>query len=129
VHGDFKNGFGILVYFDRNIANLIVLKIDVWVLLPAATTTLFGCEFDAMRFLAVQKELNISVKAFVTATFLALVQLCLCMAPMMLPPVATGCECLVAKLALEWPLTGVHSLMNLEVRLVTEFLPADTLTS
>ena len=69
------------------------------------------------------------MEAFFTTMMFTLVQLGLRMAPMMLTPVTTRCECLVAELALERPLAGVYSLVNLEVRLVSELLSADVLIS
>lgn len=93
------------------------------VLLLAATANLFGLKLHPMDLDGVLHELNVSVEALGAALHLALIQLCLRVPSVMLTPISTGSKRLVAEFAFKWLLTGVHSLMHLEIGLVQE-LPA-----
>ena len=75
------------------------------------------------------KELSISVKALIAVGLLAFIKLCLSVTSVMLASVSARCEGSLAKLTLEWSLSGVHPFMNLKVRLVEELLATDALSA
>ena len=110
-----------LDHVDGHITYFFIIEIDVFVLLFSTTAQFLWLHLFAMAPLAVVKKLGVSMETLPTLGLSALVQLCLRMSPVVLASVATWGEGTVTKLALEWPLTRVHSLMDLEVWLIQEF--------
>lgn len=110
----------------RNVADIGVTKVDVWVLLLATTACLFRLDVDVVGSLAVLKQLSISVEALVTIVLFALVELGLRVSSVVLSSVTARSESSIAKLTLERSLASMHPFMHLEIGLVSEFFSTHT---
>ena len=56
--------------------------------------------------------------AILATMVVAFIESSLRVSPLVLSPITTGSEGLVAELAFKWSFSGVHALVNLKVRLV-----------
>ena len=113
---------------DGLVAELVGIGIDILVLGPAPVPRL-GLQLLPMRPESMRHQLLVPVVARIAAFVLALVHLLLCVPPVMLPPIATRIEALVAEVALKGLLAGVHSLVHLVVRLRVKSFAADLFNS
>ena len=85
------------------------------VLLLATTANLLRLQLHSVHLARVLHKLNVPMKALRAPLHLALIQLGLRVAPVVLTPVAAGGEGLVAEMAFEGLLPGMHPLMHLEI--------------
>ena len=109
---------------DWHVVDFWVLQVHIMVLLLATTANLLRLQLHPVHLARVLHKLNVPMKALRAPLHLALIQLGLRVAPVVLTPVAARGEGLVAEMAFEGLLPGMHPLMHLEIRLVQEFTAA-----